>query len=118
MSAKNIRNALGLLQDDPDSERAWEELRTAVDIDSLRKGTLGDVGMTGEELGKLLEKARRAHETRREYDAVASILEIELLVVQAGEGGSGSARDIELATAYARVLDEYVLDDARAVAAY
>ena len=27
MSAKTIRNALGLLQDDPDSEHAWSELR-------------------------------------------------------------------------------------------
>src|SRR5262249_11002487 len=55
---------------------------------------------------------RRAHEARREYDAVAGLLEIEALLAK------GTAREIELAAALAAVLDEWVLDDARAVAAY
>src|SRR5438067_186921 len=113
MSAKNIRNALGLLQDDPDSEKAWEELRNAIGVDALRdRGTLGDVDMTSDELAKLLERARRAHEARREYDAVAGLLEIEALLAK------GTPHEVEFVAALARVLDEFVLDDARAVAAY
>src|SRR5260221_1133220 len=113
MSAKNIRNALGLLQDDPDSDNAWQELRSAIGVDSLReRGELGDVGMPAEEVAKMLEKARRAPETRREFDAVAGLLEIEMMLAK------GTPREVDLAASRARVLDEWVLDDAKAVAAY
>ena len=60
MSAKTIKGALGLLQDDPDHGQAWQQLKAEVE---------GDPGMNPEELGKLLEAARRAHDGRRETEA-------------------------------------------------
>jgi tetratricopeptide (TPR) repeat protein len=102
MSAKTIKSALGLLQDDPDNTKAWR---------ALREELAGDAGMSQAELSNLLEAARRAHEGRREFDAVARLLELEIGV--AGEGPSGE-RLAELA----RVLDEELLDDAGARSAY
>ena len=55
MSAKTIKTALGLLQDDPENAEAWQGLRNQT----------RDPGMDGDELRKLLEAARRAHEARR-----------------------------------------------------
>jgi tetratricopeptide (TPR) repeat protein len=102
MSAKTIKSALGLLQDDPDNAKAWSDLQEDVG---------GDAGMPPAELSKLLEAARRAHEGRREYEAVAKILELEVSVA------SGD-RSAELLSELARVLDEELLDDAGARAAY
>jgi tetratricopeptide (TPR) repeat protein len=114
MSAKTIRKALGTLQDDPDHARAWTELAEALGFTSvdapLSPGA--DPGMTLEELAKLLEAARRAHEMRREYDAVARILEFEVAVAH------GTEKEAALEVERARVLDDEVLDDARAVSAY
>ncbi len=56
MSAKTIKSALGLLQDDPDRPEAWEQLRTEVS---------GNPEMDSGELSSLLESARRAHAGRR-----------------------------------------------------
>ena len=69
MSAKTIKSALGLLQDDPDHSKAWKDLQDEVGRDP---------GMTPEELGSLLEAARRAHEGRRETEAVGRMLTIEV----------------------------------------
>src|SRR5580704_8700456 len=102
MSAKTIKGALGLLQDDPDNGPAWAELRTEL-------GT--EPGMSPSELEKLLEAARRAHEGRREYEAVAKVLEIEASIASGG-------REIDLLAELARVLDEDLLDDVAARAAY
>jgi tetratricopeptide (TPR) repeat protein len=103
MSAKTIKSALGLLQDDPDHAKAWQQLREEVANDS---------GMTPEELAKLLEAARRAHEGRRETEAVARLLEIEVSAAR------GAPREAELLAELARVLDEDLLDDGRARTAY
>src|SRR5579859_1153572 len=103
MSAKTIKSALGLLQDDPDHATAWTQLRGEVE---------GDAGMPAEELGKLLEAARRAHESRRETEAVSRMLSIE------AAAASGTPREAELVAELARVLDEDLLDDAGARAAY
>jgi tetratricopeptide (TPR) repeat protein len=103
MSAKTIKSALGLLQDDPDHAQAWQQLGDEV---------VSDPGMTAEELGKLLEAARRAHEGRRETEAVARLLRIEAAAAK------GTAREAELVGELARVLDEDLLDDTRAKAAY
>jgi len=102
MSAKTIKSALGLLQDDPDSGPAWEQLRRELG---------SDPGMSPAELEKLLEAARRAHEGRREHEAVAKVLELEV-------GIAGGAREVELLAELARVLDEELLDDEAARAAY
>jgi tetratricopeptide (TPR) repeat protein len=102
MSAKTIKSALGLLQDDPDNGPAWAELRSELG---------SDPGMSPGELEKLLEAARRAHEGRREYEAVAKVLEIEASIATGG-------REIDLLAERARVLDEDLLDDDGARAAY
>src|SRR5450432_2514610 len=104
MSAKTIRNALGLLQDDPDNEMAWTSLASALAEDA------GE--MSPADLGKLLEAARRAHEMRREYDAVAHLLEMEVAIAK------GTDAEADLTAERARILDEEVFDDARAVEAY
>jgi golgin subfamily B member 1 len=103
MSAKTIKSALGLLQDDPDHSGAWNELRNLVS---------GTSEMTPDELAKLLDAARRAHEGRREVEAVARLLQIEV------DSLKGTPREAELLGELARVLDEELLDDEAARAAY
>lgn len=103
MSAKTIKSALGLLQDDPESVQAWQSLRDEIG---------GDPGMASDDLLKLLDSARRAHEARREYDAVARLLGIEVDATQ------GTPHELPLLTELARVLDEELLDDQRAQAVY
>ena len=103
MSAKTIKSALGQLQDDPDHGQAWQTLRSEVG---------GDPGMPPEELAKLLEAARHAHEARREIEAVGKLLDIE------ASAAKGTPREAELVAELARVLDEELLDDDSARAAY
>jgi tetratricopeptide (TPR) repeat protein len=103
MSAKIIKSALGLLQDDPDQEQVWRDL-----VDEVRK----DPEMTPAELSNLLDAARRAHQDRRELDAVVRLLEIELGVVR------GTPREPDLLVEMARLYDEELLDDAKARAAF
>mgnify|MGYP001087573128 CR=1 FL=1 len=110
MSANTIRNALGVLQDEPDNEQAWNELRSALGYAGA-DGTVDPGEMGASELASLLEAARRAHEMRREYEAVADLLEIEAALAT-GE------REAELALELARVRDDVLLDDAGALAAY
>ncbi len=110
MSAKTIRTALGLLQDDPDNEQAWLDFRSALRLTSDKPAA--DSGMSHEELTKLLLSARRAHEMRREHDAVARLLEMEVVLAK------GQPNEADLTGELARVLDEELLDDARAVLAY
>src|SRR5260370_29889344 len=99
MSAKTIRGALGQREDDPDNSQAWEERRREVG---------GDSGMGLAELIKLLEAARRAHEARREYEAVARMLGVE------AEASKGDPREVEVLGELARVLEEKLLDDGKA----
>jgi tetratricopeptide (TPR) repeat protein len=103
MSAKTIKSALGLLQDDPDSTATWLTLRHDVE---------GDSGMGSDELAKLLESARHAYEGRREYEPVHKLMEIELVVAR------GTPRERALLGELARVLDEELMDDAGARAVY
>jgi tetratricopeptide (TPR) repeat protein len=107
MSAKTIKSALGLLQDDPDNNAAWSELREAV---SASFGESRDI--SADELSRLLDAARRAHEGRGEAEAVARLLQIEVDLAK------GTPREAELVVQLARVLDEDLLDDAAARAAY
>ena len=103
MSAKTIKSALGQLQDDPDHAEAWLALRADVQADP---------GMPPEELHKLLEAARRAHEGRREVEAVGKLLDIESVASR------GTPREAELVADLARTLDEELLDDNGARAAF
>ncbi len=104
MSSQKIRTALGLLQDDADNENAWLDLQDAM--------TAPDVGMSVQELAELLEAARREHETRREWPAVANLLEFEISLVRATP--QEAMRQAELA----RILEDELLDDERATKAY
>ncbi len=110
MTANTIRNALGVLQDEPDNEQAWSDLRETLGYTS-DEGTVdpGELGPAA--LAQLLEAARQAHEMRREYEAVAELLEIESALA------SGD-REAELVSELATVRDDILLDDAGAVAAY
>src|SRR5258708_31251926 len=93
MSDKTIKSALGLLQDDPDNDKAWSDLQ----------GELADPGMSPAELAKLLEAARTAHEGRRELAAVARLLDLE------ADGAQGPRKGA-LLTELARMYDEELLD--------
>ncbi len=105
MSAQDLRSSLGLLQDDPENESAYAQLSQAIGK--------GDVeGMTREEVGRLLASARHAHEGRREHDAAASLLELELVVAQ------GGPMEHELLMMLARTCEQELFDDARAAAAF
>ncbi|MEO8874498.1 MAG: hypothetical protein ABI461_02835, partial [Polyangiaceae bacterium] len=106
MTASTIRSALGVLQDDPESEKAWRDLAAGVRQDDARQGEAGAA------TAALLDSARRAHEGRREFDAVARLLEIEVGLAK------GADREATLVAELARVLDEEVLDDAEATKAY
>ena len=103
MSVTTIKTALGQLQDDPDRGEAWSELRGALG---------GSIDMGADELGKLFDAARRAHENRHEVEAVAGLLQIEV------EASKGTPREPELLSELARVLDEDLLEDKAALAAY
>ena len=103
MSAKTIKSALGQLQDDPEHTPTWQQLQDEIG---------SDTGMSPGELVKLLEAARRAHEGRREMDAVARLLAIEV------KASRGTPHEVDLLAELARVLDEELLDDDRARVAY
>ncbi len=111
MSANTIRSALGILQDEPDNEQAWTDLRSSLGYSAGGSVKAPD-DMTASELASLLEAARRAHEMRREYEAVAELLEMEAALVK------GDPREVDLVTELARIRDDVLLDDAGALAAY
>jgi tetratricopeptide (TPR) repeat protein len=98
MSESTIRTALGVLQDEPDNERAWQDLGA-------------DVRKAGADALNLLGAARAAHEMRREYEAVSRLLELEV------EVATGD-RQIELIRELARLRDDILLEDAAALASY
>ncbi len=108
--SNTIRTALGLLQDDPDHEAAWRDLREALGFTS-EDGTVDPGELGAEELASLLEAARKAHAGRGEHEAVAALLAIEAALAT-GE------REIDVVAQLARLRDDVLLDDAGAVAAY
>src|SRR6476620_7282728 len=103
MSAKKIRAALGQLQDDADNEASWNDLFEAV--------TSPEAG-GAQELRTLLESARRGHEMRREWDAVAKLLELE--------AGLNAGTPVEFAMQFelARVFEDELFDDESATKTY
>ena len=97
MTSNTIRTALGVLQDEPDNDQAWSDLRDALGYTS-GEGTVDPGDLGPEALAPLLEAARQAHEMRREYEAVADLLEIEAALAT-GE------REAELVAELASVRD-------------
>ena len=116
MTANTIRTALGVLQDEPDNDQAWSDLRAALGYapSTGDDGTVetGELGV--DELAQLLEAARQAHEMRREYEAVAQLLAIEAALAKR----SGGEREAELVAELASIRDDILHDDAGAIAAY
>lgn len=113
MTANTIRNALGILQDEPDDDQAWADLRDALGYTS-EESTVDPGELGADELAKLLEAARQAHEMRREYEAVARLLEIESALAMR----TSREREAELVAELASVRDDILLDDAGAISAY
>lgn len=102
MDSQTIGTALALLQDDPDDSNAWSTLRAAV-----------EAGATGSDLDaqlKLFAAARRKHQERGEWDAVQSLLELEVQVA----GGSGEEAG-RLWEQVRTLRDELADDDAAAL---
>lgn len=104
MSVENIREVLGRLQGEPDSDEAWEQLTEAV--------TSPDGGGSVAEIERLLGQARARHEQRREWSAVAQLLEIEIAL------SAGEAAEVAMQSELARIFQEELLDPDRALAAY
>jgi tetratricopeptide (TPR) repeat protein len=112
MNANMIRHALGVLQDEPDSDQAWHELRSALAVPaSALEPAKQDVEANVSSVLSLLEAARRAHAAREEHDAVAMLLEVEASLA-AGEESVQRLREL------ASLRDEVLLDDALAEEAY
>lgn len=101
MTIQTIRSTLGQLQDAPDREQAWKELETAL-------GAEGGESHTAE----LLTSARNEHAVRRQYEAVARLLGLEIRLA------TGTERETALLEELGRVLDEELLDDAAAVTTF
>ncbi|WP_437590400.1 tetratricopeptide repeat protein [Sorangium sp. So ce1000] len=104
MSVETIRMALGRLQDEPENEAAWNELQEAVTAPNNGAGP-GDVE-------RLLGAARARHEQRKEWQAVARLLELEIALA------AGSAVEPAMQAELARVYHEELIDVDRAAAAY
>ena len=104
MSVETIRTALGRLQDDPENDTAWNELAEAV--------TAPDMGVSNAEVERLLGMARGRHEQRREWGAVARLLEIEISFA------SGSAVEAPMQAELARIYQDELIDAEKALTAY
>jgi tetratricopeptide (TPR) repeat protein len=104
MSIETIRMALGRLQDDPDNESAWNELTEAV--------TAPDSNVSNDDLERLLGSARGRHEARREWSAVAKLLDIEISFA------AGSQVEAAMIGELARIYADELHDMDRAAATY
>src|SRR5262245_24760402 len=125
MNAQAIRNALGALQNDPEDEGAWQELQALVKGGAEQKASIPSAGeksegghsfgngaMDASQLTQLLQAARRAHQQRREHEAVARLLHLEI------ERATGSPGEKDLVEELARLYDEELLNDSRANECY
>lgn len=104
MSVETIRMALGRLQDDPENEGAWNQLEDVV--------TAGGSEASNAEVERLLGAARGRHEQRREWSAVARLLELEISFA------AGTTVEAPMQAELARIYYEELVDAERAIAAY
>ncbi len=102
MSVETIRVVLGRLQEDPESASAWDELTEIVTTPSAASTS---------EIERLLEQARARHAERREWAAVASMLDLELSL-------HPGAPDESMVAELARIYDEELADSVKAVETY
>ncbi len=99
--------ALGRLQEDPENEAAWNELTDIVTEVVTAPGSSAEA-----DVERLLGAARGRHEQRREWAAVARLLELELQFC------AGTPVEAPMQAELARVLHDELFDADRAVAAY
>ncbi|MFO0565830.1 MAG: hypothetical protein U0263_09215, partial [Polyangiaceae bacterium] len=85
MQEETIRTALGELQQDPDTQSAWEALTQAVATQER------DLGVP--ELLRLLDSARARHAERGEWDAVERLLELAILAAKGDEREGGLLKE-------------------------
>jgi golgin subfamily B member 1 len=104
MSVETIRMALGRLQDDPDNEAAWTELSEVL--------TSPESSAANGEVERLLGRARARHEQRREWSAVARLLDLELSFA------TGTPVEAPMQAELARVFQDELVDAERAARAY
>jgi tetratricopeptide (TPR) repeat protein len=104
MSVETIRMALGRLQADPENEAAWNDLAEAV--------TSPESGVSNADVERLLGAARARHEQRREWGAVAHLLDLEISFAE------GTAVEAPMQAELARIYQEELADADKAVAAY
>jgi tetratricopeptide (TPR) repeat protein len=102
MSVETIAVVLGQLQADPENDAAWDALAEAVTAP----------GVANDEAERLLGHARAKHEQRREWLAVARLLELELSFA------TGTPVEAPMQAELARVYHDEVFDIANARKAY
>jgi tetratricopeptide (TPR) repeat protein len=95
---------LGRLQDDPDNGAAWNELAEAV--------TAPDREASADDVERLLGAARAKHEQRREWGAVARLLELEMSF------SAGTPVEVPMQAELARIFNEELADPKQAAKAY
>ncbi len=102
MSVDKIRMALGVLQSDPENEAAWNDLAEAV--------TAPDT--SSDDVERLLGLARAKQEQRREWGAVAKLLELEMSFAV------GTPVEAPMQAELARIYQDELIDVEKALGAY
>ncbi|HWO10803.1 MAG TPA: hypothetical protein VNN80_15020, partial [Polyangiaceae bacterium] len=95
MQLQTIRTALAELQSDPEQPGAWRSLDDALSND----------GGDRDELLRLLVSARQEHSKRREWNAVARLLDAEAKLT------FGTERELERLRLEAKILRESLLEE-------
>jgi tetratricopeptide (TPR) repeat protein len=98
MQLQTIRTALAELQSDPELPGAWQSLGDA----------LPRAGVDRDESLRLLASARQEHLKRREWEAVARLLDAEAKLT------NGSDRELERLRLEAKILRENLLEEGAA----
>lgn len=103
MSVETIRVVLGRLQEDPESASAWDELTEIVTTPTADSTS---------EIERLLEQARARHAERREWAAVARVIDLEVSL------HPGAPENESMLAELARIYDEELADSTHAVETY
>lgn len=102
MSLDAIKEALSTLHDEPEHEGSWSALENAVT----------EPGVTEADALRLLGMARAQFESRRDWSAVARLLELELAFA------GGGPVEVPMLRELAQVYGDELVDSAKMVAAY
>ena len=105
MASQTVSHLLGTLQEDPENVEALEGLAGLVENGSAK---------LDEDASRLLDHARRGHDERSEFPAVAQILEVQARLYEDDDPDRAATFLEELG----RVYREEILDDARAKDAF